>query len=167
MSPPAAMSQVQVELLQLTHSSSLELHLDWIGFYIFAFAMGFTILKPDLSSEFWRERSLLSLDNLEMQCLCYNSQNVHDTLGKVTEHSIALHCNSIDAITVTFPVINHIHKPVNTSIFQEILEGALNGKKESIHQHIINVVNVSLPNTGGWVCWEKTQVFLQNKEEWI
>ena len=39
-----------------------------------------------------------------------------------------------------------MHGPVNTSIFQEVLEGTLNGKKESIQQHIINVVNISLPD---------------------
>ena len=73
-------------------------------------------------------------------------------LGKVTKHSIALHCNSTDAITVTILLITHMYKPVITSVFQEVLEGALNGKKESIQQHIIDVVNVSLPDIGGWVC---------------
>lgn len=85
-------------------------------------------------------------------------------LGKVTKHSIALHSNSTGAIPIIIPVTTHIHKPGNTSVFQEVLEGALNGKKESIQQHIINVVNISLPDIGGWVCWEKIQVFLKDKE---
>lgn len=59
---------------------------------------------------------------------------------------MALHCNSTDATTITFPVITHIHKPLNTSIFQEVLEGTLNGKKEPIQQHIVNVVDISFPD---------------------
>lgn len=73
-------------------------------------------------------------------------------LRKVTKHLIALHINSTGTILIIIPVTTHIHKPGNTSVFQEILEGALNGKKESLQQHIINVVNISLPGIGGWVC---------------
>ena len=77
---------------------------------------------------------------------CVHFTKCSHLLGKVTKHSMALHCNSTDAMTVIFPVITHIHKPLNTSIFQKVLEGTLNGKKESIQQHIVNVVNIRFPD---------------------
>lgn len=114
-----------------------------------------TILQPGLVSNFKRQKSL-SLNNLEVQYLFYfpvhHSQKVYNVLGKVTEHSAALQYNSTNVTVVIFPIITHIHKPVSTSIFQEILEGALNGKKESIQHHIVNRVNICLPAIGGWVC---------------
>lgn len=44
--------------------------------------------------------------------------------------------------------MTHIHNLVSTSIFEEVLEGALNGTKESIQQHIINVIDICLPDIG-------------------
>lgn len=100
---------------------------------LFAFAMIVTIFEPGWSFELWKERGLFSWNNLETQYLRYftgyNSQNIHNLFGK---NHRALNRNSRDVITVIVPVITCIHKLVNTGIFQKVLEGALNGKKESI-----------------------------------
>ena len=45
-------------------------------------------------------------------------------------------------------------------IFQHVGHATVDTGKETINQHVVNVVDVRLPCVGGWVCLEQLAVFL-------
>lgn len=75
----------------------------------------------------------------------------HDTPA-LWQTSTTLHFNTAATAAAVCPLMAHCYQLVITSVFQEIFEGALDSKKESIQQHGINVVNISFPDAGCWVC---------------
>lgn len=56
-------------------------------------------------------------------------------------------------------------EPALTCVFQEVLERALNGTEEPIHDYLIQIIHVSLPDVRCWVCKQEVLVFLEKKED--